>query len=181
MAKYITRRWENYINHQKYSECQLVTALNAYYYLTGKQYCKPFSDEYEELVDLCAARHGSAIFINKIHKKLNLEITEKHKFIEGFFYDDDMNRKNTKLPLPINAVIHHRLTGFHSVLIVDHIVKCEAVRVANFRYETRNGWIFIDDLKLYASPCFSGDDGINSKGKKWNFRLYKLKNGISDE
>ena len=46
------RSWNKYINKNKYSECQLITALNAYYYLTGKQYCKQDSKEYENLVDL---------------------------------------------------------------------------------------------------------------------------------
>lgn len=161
------RKWEKYLNRQRYMECQLVTALNAYYCLTGKVYCKQDSQEYEDLVDLCCARIGAAISIEKIHKKLGLKIAEKHRFLWGF--------RDKKLPLPIEVSIWHRITGNHSVLIVDHSIKCNAVRIANFRYETRSGWIFIDDLKLYENRCFSGDDGINSKGKPWNYRLFVLK------
>jgi len=163
------RRWHKYINHQKYSECQLVTALNAYYCLKGKVYCDQDSPCYEDLVDSCCARVGSAIGIKKVHDKLGLTILERHRFLGDFIL------LGKKLPLPIEVIVWHRLTGFHSVLIVDRSVKCQAVRVANFRYETRNGWMFIDDLNLFVNRSFSGDDGINSKGKPWNYRLFGLK------
>lgn len=166
------RRWNMYLERQKYSECQLITALNAYYYLTGKVFCKQDSQEYEDLVDLCCARNGAAININKVHNKLGLVILEKHRFLSDFCLD----RK--KLPLPIETSVWHRLTGFHSVCIVDYSVKCGAVRIANFRYETRNGWMFIDDFKLFKNPCFSGDSGINSRGLKWRFRLFGLKEKV---
>lgn len=165
------RDWNKYIDRQKYQECQLVTALNAYYYLTGKVYCEQNSQDYEDLVDLCCSRIGAAINIGKIHKKLGLVILEKHRFLWNF-------SDNKKLPLPIEAGIWHRLTGYHSVLIVDHCVKCRTVRITNFRYETRRGWMFIDDLiHMYANRSFSGDNGINSEGKKWNYRLFGFKKG----
>lgn len=161
------RDWNKYINRQKYSECSLITALNAYYYLTGRIYCKQDSQEYEDLVDLCCARHGAAISIEKVYKKLGLITLEKHKFLWNF--------SGKKLPLPIEVIIWHRLTGNHSILIVDHNSKCHAVQVTNFRYETRRGWIFIDDLRLYENRCFSGNDNcINGKGKPWNFRLFGI-------
>lgn len=166
------RNWNKYLNYQKYSECQLVTTINAYYYLTGKT-IKQDSQEYEDLVDLCGARHGSAICIEKIHKKLGLVI-EKHRYLYKF-----LPTIRKKLPLPIEVNIWHRLTGSHSILIINHSIKCNAVRITNFRYETRNGWIFLDDLGLYEHRQFSGDHGINDKnGKQWNFRLFGLKNNI---
>ena len=174
------RNWNNYLNHQKYSECQLVTALNAHYYLTGN-IIKQDTQEYEDLVDLCKARHGSAICIGKVYQKLGLTILEKHRFLYNFLYSykkDNLFKKNVKrkkLPLPIEVSINHRLTGSHSILIVDHSVKCNAVRVTNFRYETRRGWMFIDDLELFEHRQFSGNNGINDKnGKQWNFRLFGL-------
>lgn len=163
------RRWDKYLNYQKYSECQLVIALNAYYYLMGKVYCDQDCPCYEDLVDSCCARIGSAIGIKRIHDKLGLTIIERHRYL----WDFTSIRK--KLPLPIEVSVWHRLTGYHSVLIVDHSVRCKAVRIANFRYETREGWMFIEDLQLFENRSFSGDDGINSKGKPWNYRLFGLK------
>lgn len=34
------RDWKLYFNRQKYAECQLVAALNAYAYLHGERYCE---------------------------------------------------------------------------------------------------------------------------------------------
>ena len=160
------RDWYKYINHQKYSECQLITALNAYYYLTGNVYCKIGSKKYEKLVDLVKARYGSAICIEKAHKKLGLVIKEKHRYFYSF---------KKKLPLPIEINVWHKRTGFHSVLIVEQCEKCNTVRIANFRHVTcSDGWVFKEDLYQWEGKIFAGDDGINSDGKKWNYRSFGL-------
>jgi len=178
--------WNKYLNNQKYSECQLVTALNAYYYLTGEVYCKQDSDEYEKLVDECCARHGSAIGIEKIHKKLGLEIIGYSNHISTNFENDWLtlrqikNRKKGiypkihkpikssrgKITLPIEITIWHKKTGYHSAIIIDHCLKTECFKIANFSQVTSNkGWMFVEDLYLY----------INDMNKGWCFRLFGIK------
>jgi len=154
------RQWKKYINGQKYSECQLVTAINALYYLTGKT-IKPDSDEYEELVDVCAARNGAAIFIKKIHKKFGIKI------IKEIRHRSDLEPGgNKKMPLPVEWRVWHKRTGFHSTLIIDHCPRVRVVRVANFRHETSNdGWIFIEDLYKF-------EDRLKQNGPP--YRLFGL-------
>lgn len=185
------RRWSKYLNSQKYSECQLVTALNAYYHLTGKVYCKQDSQEYEDLVDGCCARNGAAIGIEKTHKQLGLRTVGYSPFLfpsfktqwlrkdalarrkKGIFpkkhYYTETNRG--KIELPIEITVWHKMTGFHSALIVDHCLKTEAYRIANFRHATSTGgWMFTEDLRLY----------LDDMNKGWCFRLFglrKKKNG----
>ena len=67
------RSWRQYHNSQKYSDCQLISAINAHYYWYGKRIDQD-SEEYESLVDLVSARHGGAISIEKAHKKLGLKV-----------------------------------------------------------------------------------------------------------
>lgn len=132
------REWEKYHNRQKYSECQLVTALNIYYYLTGKS-IKQESKRYENLVDLCGARHGSAVHIEKVWKRLKIE--PKQTFSGTFEFSDE------KIPLPLEASAWHKQHGFHSVAIVDFEPKTKCIRVLNLRHETSvGGWLFFEDL-----------------------------------
>lgn len=156
----IKRQWNKYLNCQKYSECQLVTALNAYYYLTGKVYCFQDSEKYEELVDLCGARYGAATSIEKVHRKLGLVI--KKEFQHKFLFC-----KNKTLPLEMS--VWHKRTGYHSVCIVDYEPKTECFRIPNFKYATSiKGWMFAEDTYLYEreSP---------SKTSPWKYRLFGLK------
>lgn len=134
-------KWENYINKNLYSECQLITALNAYYYLTGKTYCKQNDKEYEKLVDLVCARNGSAINIERAHRRLKLKIIGK---VSHWSLIGDVLKK---IELPLEVSLWHKKTGYHSVLIVDYSSKVEAIQITNFRYETTNrGWFFLEDL-----------------------------------
>jgi len=177
------RTWSKYLNSQKYSECQVVTALNAYYYLTGKIYCEQNSQEYENLVNLCCARNGAAISIEKVHKKLGLKIigystylstmteTEWYKLealkklIKGRHPKDLPKRIRRKIRLPIEIKVWHKITGYHSILIVDHCLKSETYRIANFRYETSTkGWMFAEDLYKFTTDMNEG----------WVFRLFGL-------
>lgn len=75
--KRIRRTWMKYINRQLYSECALITALNAYYFLTGKQYCEMGDKTYEELVDLVMAREGAAIAPKKAWDVLEIKSIDK--------------------------------------------------------------------------------------------------------
>ncbi len=186
------RKWENYLNSQKYSECQLVTAINAYYFFTGKT-IKSDSDGYEKLVDLCGARHGTATCIEKVHRKLGLKaigysnnistwipntwdrIDVVKRRSKGIYPKNNRKKiifhkeKLRKIELPIEITVWHKRTGFHSVLIVDHCLKTECFQIANFRHVTSaKGWMFVEDLYMY----------INSMNKGWCFRLFgRRKNG----
>jgi predicted solute-binding protein len=163
------RLWKNYINKQLYSECQLITAINAYYYLTGK-IIKQESQEYEDLVDLVKARNGSALYIKRVHEKLGLITLKK----AGHLWDlwDDK-----KLLLPIGATVWHKKTGFHSVAIVEQCLKTDCIRIANFQDATSlDGWMFREDFYQYETQISRGDDGrFNSKGKQWRYQVFGLR------
>ena len=162
------REWKNFHNSQKYSECQLVTALNAYYFLTGK-IIKQDSKRYENLVDLCFARYGAAININKVHKKLGLKITKHYISLPN------------KVRLPLEISVWHKSYGFHSVLIVDFEPKSKACRVTNFKMATNTqGWIFHEDLN-HLLRVGKGNSIVNScpkcdkdKEPRWQYRLFEL-------
>jgi hypothetical protein len=181
----VHRNWSKYLNSQKYSECQLITALNAYYYLTGKVYCTQDSPRYEELVDLSGTRHGTAINIEKrIHEKLGLQILGYSRFLctgwvewyelstmqrwkkEGALPTDVSLKKNKIINLPIEINLWHKRTGFHSALLVEHCTKAGCFRIANFRHATSlHGWMFAEDLYQFTDDCNKG----------WLFRLFELK------
>jgi len=132
------RDWHNFLNSQKYQECQVVTAINAYYYLTGKQ-IKQHYQRYEKLVDLVCSRYGSAINIEKVHRRLGLK-TKKHEWLFGI----------DKKMLPLGMNIWHKAYGFHSVCVVDVCEKPNCIRVCNFKAGTNlEGWIFWEDFQHY--------------------------------
>ena len=177
------RNWSKYLNGQKYSECQLITALNAYYYLTGKIYCKQDSQEYEDLVDSCCARIGAAIGIEKVHRKFGLktigyshylstdikndwftlkEIERRKKGIYPKRFGKSESRKG-RIELPIEITIWHKRIGYHSAIIIDHCLKTKCFRIANFKCGTSlEGWMFVEDLYQF----------LNDMNKGWVFRLF---------
>lgn len=160
------REWDKYHNRQKYSECQLVTALNIYYHLTGK-WVKQESKRYENLVDLCGARHGSAVHIEKVWKRLKIEPKRIFKEYELSEWQEERNSK--KIPLPLEANTWHKLHGFHSVAIVDHEPRTECIRVLNLRHETSlAGWLFLEDLYKFLI------DNPDLKEPRYEFRLFGL-------
>ena len=176
----MAKNWYKFINKQQEQDCQVVTAVNAYYYLTGKtiQYASP---EYEELKELAGAIAGTAICIDKVYKKLGIKIDEKFMFLSDFLWQYNLRNmkqkiKRTKYPFPIEMTCWHKRTGFHSVLIIDHCKKCDAFRICNFQEATTHeGWIFSEDMYTVESPLYSGSDGINSdKGKRWRYRSFTL-------
>ena len=155
----MSRNWDKYIHKNKYSECQLITALNAYYCLTGKQYCKQDSQEYEDLVDLVCARNGAAIQIKKVWDILGIET------IWGGISLSDLG---SEIRLPIEFSVWAKGWGFHSTLIVDYVKKCDAYRITNFKGETSiKGWVFGEDL--YKSESFHFHREYES------YRLFGLK------
>jgi len=165
----IRREFDKYHNRQKYSECQLVTALNIQYYLTGKS-IKQESQRYEDLVDLCGARHGSAAHIEKVWKRLKIE--PKQIFSGVYDLSEWQEKKNSekKIPLPLEANTWHKRHGFHSVAIVDYEPKTECVRVLNFRHETSiaGGWLFLEDLYKFLI------DNPDLKEPRYELRLFGL-------
>lgn len=162
------RDWNNYIkqnsNHKIYhSDCQLVTAVNAYHYLTGK-IINQDSKEYRELAELGLCKHGSCICIEKVWNELGIEEDKRFKS-----YDLE---KYLKKNCSMEVSIWHKFFGFHSVSIVDYIKKANCVRITNFKHVTTSlpgGWIFLEDLKphLRLNP--------DNSEPRYEFRTYKIK------
>lgn len=142
-----------YINIQKYQECQLVAALNIYYYFYGKHFCKPFGKVYENLVDLVRARYGGAISIEKAHKKMGLKIIKRTA--NPFYFID-----NPRIKLPFTLTVNHPRYGNHEVAVVGYDKKSEALLVPNFKYETTyGGWIFLECLDKFIVKNYSEEYG----------------------
>ena len=157
------RDWHKYHNKNKYSECQLITALNAKYYLTG-DYIRQDSEEYEELVNLCGARYGSAICIEKVWDKLNIEI--KDAYISRLEWEE---WKSINPLLPLEISVWHKAYGFHSALVVDYGPITDAFRITNFKRATNlQGWIFHEDLSHYL---VENPDKTNPRYKYRQFGL----------
>jgi len=153
------RDWCKYVHRNRtQGDCQLVTAANAYYYLTGKTITKR---RYERLIDLCGCRHGSATCIEKVHKELKIEPKKLYLSVFEFTF-------GKKILLPMELNVWHKYYGFHSVLIVDFERRVNAVRITNFKYATSDGWIFLDDLSHFA------DLNNDRKEPRWKMRRFGL-------
>ena len=147
MAKYRAWSW-NKLRHRNLSgkkhnaDCAVVTAVNAYHVLTGKQAYRSEA-AYKSLCRLAGAVYGSATSIEKVYDKLSLER------LKGTYYPPRSIR------LPVECYVWHSKYGFHSVLAVESVPKCEAYRFTNFdRATTNDGWIFNHDLVhfLHRNP-----------------------------
>jgi len=165
-SKYI---WKNKIG----ADCQLVTAVNAYYYLTGE-----LVDDitYENYVDLCKCRNGSAISIEKVWKRLGIDIIWAGNSLLDFktrCYGNDLpirikRERKKKIPLPLEFNIWHKDYGFHSTLIVDHEPRVDCYKITNFKSETsHDGWIFAEDIYKFERRMPNNNGVI--------FRLFGLK------
>ena len=90
------RDWNKY--HKRNvaeGDCQLVTACNAYYHLTGNVIDQE-SDQYQEFVDLCGCNCGSAIDIeNRVWPKLGIIEDQRFKWFE-ICHDQDYNYEELK-------------------------------------------------------------------------------------
>jgi len=157
-TKRVRMDWNKYIQENvSEGDCQVVTAVNAYYFLTGK-IIKPNSRRYGKLVELAGAIAGSATCIQKVWKRLGLIVTAQY-----------FSPTHQKLPLEIG--VWHKSCGNHSALIVDYEPITESYRIANFRWATNNqGWIYAEDLEHYLRL------NVDRKEPRWRFRLYEIPN-----
>jgi len=149
------RDWNKYIHKNRTcGDCQLVTAVNAYYYLTGKTVEEK---EYMEFAEECGCTHGACISVEKAWKKLGIKIKKTyrtHDLPDGKFVEKDgfTTYKLMKLPLPIEISVWHRKCGLHSVLIVDQDLNTDCFRITNFPWETNDGWMFRNELYKFLRP-----------------------------
>lgn len=143
MQNYFNEKDKYYINLQKYSECQLISAINAAIFLNELPVLQD-SIEYERLVDLVSARHGASINIKYAHQYLRLICYE----LETITLNEV--KKYLNVNRPIEAGIH--TPSFHSALIIDHCKKDRNyVRVLNMREMTDSeGWI---EWKRFKKCC----------------------------
>jgi len=156
---YITK---NSLINEYSSDCQLVTAINAYYHLTGK-IIEHDSNEYQELAELAGCVYGSCINIKKVWDKLG--ICKDERYSNPFDISD-----NLKENCFIEVNIWHKHYGFHSIAIVDYIEKAKCVKVTNFKYvSSTEGWIFFEDLKPYIIR------NPDHEKPYWCGRTFKLK------
>lgn len=162
------RDWNKYINSQRYSDCQLVSAVNCYHYLTGKT-VEYKSKQYEKLVDLVGARHGGAISIEKAYKKLGIKVINHYHNDYEFHKSRYREGKVISIPLPMEISVYHKRYGRHSVAVVDYESRTGCYRIPNFKYATSlDGWIFKEDLDLYIA------DQEKFSDLKWRYRLFGL-------
>lgn len=161
MKKRIRRKWTSYIHKNKAGQdCQLVSVVNAYHYLTGKTISEKL---YDELVGECGCRHGSCINMSKALDRLGICEGERFKTLGSF---PDLV---PKLPLEIN--VWHKFFGFHVILAVEWSSRLRAYRVTNFRHVASSlGWIFEEDLTHYVILNANLDD------PRWRSRTFKIVN-----
>ena len=125
---------------QLYSECQLVTILNASYYL-GESFIPNKTEEYERLVDLVGARHGAALMIDKAQDYLKL----KHITVEPTLENIKALLHNK---MPVGIGVWTKNSGLHNVLILDIKEAGTEMMVANlYPYTDSNMWITWKKLK----------------------------------
>ena len=142
------RSWEGFQNTQNYLECQLVSALNAYYYLTGKR-IEIGSEGYEELVDLSGGRNRTCLCMSPIYERLGIKIEKTFDSSDEFV---------NNLVFPMEKIVHG---GLHSVLITDWDTSNKKVRLTNFGV-SEDGWVTEETFRSAI------------KMKDSNFGKYKL-------
>lgn len=166
-------QWQKYIQHNKTCrDCQLVTALNAYCYLTGEQWCQQNSNEYERLLDLTKCRHGAAICIENAHKELGIEIIWSGISL----YDVKLYSTDGSLILPMEWNTWSYEYGFHSNLIVDQ--NKDKVRVTNFSKVNPAGWTLERDMPKYENFSVVREYNLfrlfGIQGDPWNKEIKKM-------
>lgn len=133
----------NYITKNRYPyDCQVVTAVNAYTYLTGKTI--PDKKRYKKFLALVSCNYGGSMFPERLWKRLGIRIKRTFDW-----YGTDIDNSY----LPFEARISHPNYGNHSVLVVDIDKKTKTCLVLNFLYGTSSdGWVFIEDFTKYILP-----------------------------
>jgi len=115
----------DYLNTQLYSECQLVTLINAANHL-GEKPIVQRSEEYERLVDLTLSRHGAALHPERAMDYLRIEAHNTDPSWKTLL-------KHIKNGNPVEYSVWHASCGFHSVLVVGASAPFGAkVTVTNF-------------------------------------------------
>ncbi len=151
--------WENIINEnssdEKYHlDCQLVSTINIYYYLTNKL-IKQTSEEYKNLADLAGCCWGKCVFMERVYKELGIEEEKRIAEPINTFYE----------LIPCEARIEHKHYGRHSVAILDY--DDYRIRVSNFNEETDlDGWININNFNRFLD-----------ENSTYFYKKLKLKNG----
>lgn len=145
----------NYINQNSQSDkyaadCQLVSALNMYRYLTGDVWYSQESKQYQSLAEECGCVHGSCINIGKAYKKFGIKEVKRYEH----FLDLEFGLLSQELP--IEASVWHSKYGFHCCTIVGSLMDTQenlvAVKVTNFYYETDpNLWMLFDDFRYFLT------------------------------
>ncbi|MGD2072523.1 MAG: hypothetical protein PVG65_03445 [Candidatus Thorarchaeota archaeon] len=134
-----------YQNDQKYTECQLISALNAAYCL-GEQLVHPDSEEYERLIDLTGARYGNCTSVYKAYEYLRLNYINTKPEFESIEFA-------TKMGLPIGVGVRMPDNkSLHSTVVIDmkynYKVGDYQVRVPNLkRFTDRGMWIKYEEYK----------------------------------
>jgi len=166
MTTLTTPNWETYLKENRIAgDCQLVTAINACYHLTGK-IVEQGSKTYEDLVDLAVCRHGAAIAIRSAWKKLGIWEDQRLRSWEiGRSSQESQAGPESSPPMYpyelkshsfLEVSVHHKFFGSHSIAIVDYEPRTDCVRLTNFKHVTSSeGWIFWEDLlpHLLKNPC----------------------------
>jgi len=137
--------------NKREGDCQLVSIVNAYHFLTGNT----TSDElYNELADACGCVAGSCINTQPAFERLGLYVKDTWPYLES---GPDV------LPLEIN--VWHKYFGFHSILAIAWEPITQSLRVINFRHVASDRWwIFFEDLQHYAI------DNPNKDIPRWKCR-----------
>jgi len=150
-------RWCN-----KYSsDCQLISAVNAYHKLTGKFIT---DKRYEKLIDIANCREEPPEDIKKIWDILGIE---ECNYLDAEALNDSSSLGYT---LPMEASVFHHRYGYHSVLVIDYEPKSRALRITNFDEETTNtGWIFEENMYKFLRTSHEEDEPT------WLYRTFRLK------
>ena len=149
------REWDRYTNRQDAMECQLVTALNAYYYLTGK-FVKRGSDRYDKLRKMCEELRGESIDdMSPGWRWLGIR-PGTHWDFPPIVWKKRQGLLHNVFPscLPLEISVWYKRCRLHSVCAVEYEPRTKCLRVPNFQWVTSNeGWIFIEDLRHYVTKA----------------------------
>jgi hypothetical protein len=143
----VTRR--SYLERQKYAECQLVSAINAAIHL-GEPRVDPRSEEYERLVDLVGARHGSAIQIERAHRYLRL-VREP---LVPLSWDRVQGALLMGYPVEVTAL--HKTRGFHSGLSTAFKARGRKLLLRNWASHGGSEWVSWDALRGCLKAGYEG-------------------------
>jgi len=154
MKKY---EWKNIINQNTPGrpDCQMVSAINAYYILTG-DIIKRGSERYEEYCRIARCMAGAALCIDEVYEDLGLKRTTKHFGIPWDRFNTKIKKSEYRKFLPLEVSIWYKRAGFHSVLIYDFEPITDSVRVSGFHWETNSlGWMYWKDFQHYLTPSIT--------------------------